>query len=477
MSSVYGSSASRTWSTSERLDGEHTFWLHGAACSWPSTPSTASWSCSRSGGVRWRAVEAAAHLFAIRSAPEGLARSLVADLVAGDSRLSWSGSAIALASAPVDPLLEEAELVVFDLETTGLSARSSRICEIGAVRVRALELVDTFETFVRTGAPIPAQIRAITGIRDEDLRGAPGVTAATRSFLAFAGDATLVAHNARFDVSFLDRQLERLTGRRLAGPALDTAALARRLLAGRVRRVGLASLAHFFGTSTDPCHRALPDAQATAEVLVRLIGLAQERGARTLSDLHVLAAPRARRVHGKRSLAHGAPRRPGVYLFRDRHEQVLYVGRARDLRTRLRSYFRSDRQRPAVEAALGAVARIEWRVLGSELEAGLEELRLIRDLRPPGTHAARGPTGTCTCGDEATASWSARRPARSGRSEGAGGPSGRPVRSTARRNGSSRCCSPGGRCPGSDAGWPISRRAFATRTRPACATASPRWRP
>src|SRR5207244_10897654 len=74
---------------------------------------------------------------------------------------------------------------------------------------------------------------------------------------------------------------------------------------------------------------------------------------------------------------------PGVYLFRDRHDQVLYVGRARDLRARLRSYFRTERQRPAVEAALGALERIEWRRLGSELEAGLEELRLLRELRPP----------------------------------------------------------------------------------------------
>jgi hypothetical protein len=72
-----------------------------------------------------------------------------------------------------------------------------------------------------------------------------------------------------------------------------------------------------------------------------------------------------------------------VYLFRDAHDQVLYVGRARDLRARLRSYFRSERQRPAVEAALAALERIEWRVCGSELEAALEELRLIRALRPP----------------------------------------------------------------------------------------------
>jgi DNA polymerase-3 subunit epsilon len=329
------------------------------------------------------AAEAAAHLFALRSAPDGLARSLVCDLVEGDGRLAWHGSSIALASAPADPLLEDAELVVFDLETTGLSARSSRICEIGAVRVLGLEVADTFQTLVSTGVPLPASIEALTGIRDEELRCAPGINAAMRAFLTFAGASTLVAHNARFDVSFLDRQLERLTGRRLGAPALDTAALARRLLDGRLRRVGLGSLARFYGTASEPCHRALPDALATAEVLVRLIGEAQERGARTLGDLHGLAAPRARRVYGKRSLAHGAPARPGVYLFRDRNELVLYVGRARDLRARLRSYFRSDRQRPSVEAALGAVEQIEWRVLGSELEAGLEELRLIRELRPP----------------------------------------------------------------------------------------------
>ena len=102
-----------------------------------------------------------------------------------------------------------------------------------------------------------------------------------------------MAHNARFDQRFLERQLSGHQTR-LAEPPLCTAALARRLLEGRVRGVSLASLADFFGVPTHPCHRALPDAEATAQVLIHLIGLAQEIGARTLSELRTLAAPRKR---------------------------------------------------------------------------------------------------------------------------------------------------------------------------------------
>ena len=312
----------------------------------------------------------------------GLARSLLADAVAADVRLRWAGDLVALAGRPGDAVaLEDATYVVFDLETTGLRPGVARPCEIGAVRIQALQLRERFQTLANPGARLQPAIAALTGIRDEQLRRAPPVPAAVKSFLAFAGDGVLVAHNARFDLAFLDSETMRVTGRRVEATALDTVALARRLL-GR-RPANLASLARHFVTDAKPCHRALPDAEATAEILLCLIGLAQERGARTISDLVELAATRPRRVHGKRSLAFGAPPTPGVYLFRDANDQVLYVGRARDLRSRLRSYFRSDRQRPAVEAALGALERIEWRETGSELEAGLEELRLIRELRPP----------------------------------------------------------------------------------------------
>jgi DNA polymerase-3 subunit epsilon len=335
--------------------------------------------------------EAARTLFALASAPAALARSLLDEVVQGDARLTWRGELVALAGAPgLDRGIELAQWVVFDLETTGLSPSSSRICEIGAQRVRELELDDTFETFVNPYVPLPAAIQALTGISPGDLRSAPALELAVRRFLTFAGDAVLVAHNARFDMAFLDRAVQGLTGRRVALPVVDTVWLARRLLAGRVRKVGLASLANLFGTSAEPCHRALPDAQATAEILVRLLGLAQERGARTVGDVVELAAPRARALHVKRSLVVDAPRTPGVYLFRDRTGQVLYVGRARDLKARLRSYFSGDRQRPAVEAALGALDRVEWRPTGSELEAALDELRLLRELRPPANSRGKG---------------------------------------------------------------------------------------
>src|SRR5438874_1775273 len=330
------------------------------------------------------AEEAARRLFALRHVPAGMARSLLEDAVAADARLAWSGDSVRLATPPGHDLpLEHATYVVVDLETTGLRPGTCRICEIGAVRVRDFELTDEFQTLANPGVPIGGAVSALTGLRDPELRRAPPVSTAVSRFLAFAGDAVLVAHNARFDLAFLDRETERLTGRRLAGPVVDTVSLARRVLEGRVARASLASLAYFFGTSARPCHRALPDATATAEILVALIGLAQERGATSVADLCELASTRTRRVYMKRSLAFGAPPRPGVYLFRDSHDQVLYVGRARDLRARLRSYFRTDRQRPAVEAALAALERIEWRELGSELEAALEELRLIRELRPP----------------------------------------------------------------------------------------------
>src|SRR5207247_2420496 len=138
------------------------------------------------------AEEAARRLFALRHAPVGLARSLLEEVVGDDTRLAWRGDSVGLADPPgADVLLEDATFVVVDLETTGLRPGSSRICEIGAVRVRDFELAEEFELLVDPGVPLGAAISALTGLRDSELRGQPHPSIAVRRFLEFAGDAVL----------------------------------------------------------------------------------------------------------------------------------------------------------------------------------------------------------------------------------------------------------------------------------------------
>ncbi|MBD0291785.1 MAG: 3'-5' exonuclease, partial [Thermoleophilia bacterium] len=173
-------------------------------------------------GGRVPAADAARVLFALSHAPAGLARTLLDDVVAGDARLAWAGAAVALADDGTEAPLEAATFVVVDLETTGLSAQAAEICEIGAVRLRGLEPVATFQTLVRPRRSLPPEVADLTGIRERDLHGAPSLETSVRRFLAWAGDCVLVAHNARFDTAFLDRALERVHGRRLAAPVLDT---------------------------------------------------------------------------------------------------------------------------------------------------------------------------------------------------------------------------------------------------------------
>jgi DNA polymerase III subunit epsilon len=339
------------------------------------------------------AQEAAGRLFALRGAPPALVRRLLHEVVRSDSRLCLVGEGdVGLAAwvPPAETPLEDARFCVVDLETTGVG-RGARIVEIGAVRIEHLEVVRTFERLVDPGVPLPPLITSITGIRPRDLTGAGPVGPALRELLRLAEGTVLVAHNARFDVGFLQRALGAIDGRRLELPVLDTVALARRLLAGRGLRCGLHALADRFSLPTRPIHRALPDALATGELLVLLIGMAQERGARTVEDVLDLGVAAPRAAQARRRHAARVPAGPGVYILRDEHGNALYVGKAGDLRTRVRSYFGTRRQKPALEAALGALSRIDSVPLGSELEASLVELELIRAWRPPANSRSTRP--------------------------------------------------------------------------------------
>ncbi len=165
--------------------------------------------------------------------------------------------------------------MVVDIETTGWLDEQGEITEIGAVRVTGGQLTGEFSSLVRTRGAVPADITALTGITDDMVSRAPQPAAALLAFLAFASDCVLVAHNAPFDLGFLTAACAASQITWPAAAVLDTAVLARLLLSpDDVPDCRLGTLAEYFGATTTPCHRALADAKATADVLTGLLGLA-----------------------------------------------------------------------------------------------------------------------------------------------------------------------------------------------------------
>ncbi|MGH1503597.1 MAG: DEDD exonuclease domain-containing protein [Acidimicrobiales bacterium] len=277
--------------------------------------------------------------------------------------------------------LHEATFCIFDLETTGGSAATDAITEIGAVKVRGGEVLGTFQTLVNPGRAIPPTITMLTGITDQQVVRAPTIAEVLPAFLEFVGGAVLVGHNLRFDTSFVDAAVRRHGGPLLGNQRIDTLALARRLLVDEVRSFKLGELARSLRLAHQPSHRALDDAWATTDLLHELIGRATGWGVKGLDDLVALPTVAGHPQARKLKLTTDLPRRPGVYFFLDAAGTVLYVGKATDLRARVRSYFSSDR-RKKVAQLLRETTRIEHRVCVNTLEAAVVELRLIRSHQP-----------------------------------------------------------------------------------------------
>ncbi len=182
--------------------------------------------------------------------------------------------------------LAHVDFVIVDVETTGWLPDQAGITEIGAVRIGDGQPPAEFSALVNPGHPIPADITALTGITDAMVSQAPPVGAVLPGFLAFARGCVLTAHNAPFDVGFLTAACGDCHLPWPAFSVLDTAALARSVLdETEVPDCKLATLAGFFGARTRPCHRALADAKATADVLQGLLARLASTGVRTLAEI------------------------------------------------------------------------------------------------------------------------------------------------------------------------------------------------
>ena len=279
---------------------------------------------------------------------------------------------------------------VLDLETTGGSPRDCAITEIGAVKYRGGELLGSFQTLVDPGLPIPPSITILTGITEAMVVQAPDIAASLPSFLEFIGDAVIVGHNIRFDMSFLNAAAARLGYAGLSNDTVDTAGLARRLVRDEVRNLRLHTLAAHFRSPVTPIHRALDDARATAHVLHGLLERAGSLGVTNLDDLLQLPRARGAAHYSKIRLTNALPRRPGVYLFRDRHGVPIYVGKATNLRARVRQYFYGD-QRRSIGNLMRELDSVDHIVCPTTLEAEVTELRLIHTHRPRYNRRSRPP--------------------------------------------------------------------------------------
>ena len=311
-------------------------------------------------------------------------------LLGEDARFAWrapEGTWVARVHEALARPLHETRFVVVDLETTGLSTGVSGIIEIGALRVHAGRVLDEFQQLVNPGVRLPSFITHLTGIDDAMLADQPRIAEVWPRFIEFIGDDVLIAHNAAFDVGFLNAVALAHSGRPLPNASLCTLKLARRLVP-ESRRRGLDALASLFGIPQPDRHRALGDVRITVEVFFQLVERMAARGTVRLdAALNLQHQARDGRPFVcllPRDKVEQLPPVPGVYRFFAADGRLLYIGKAKNLRQRVGSYLSnaSDHSNKTLDLIRHSHdLRVE--LLGSELEAALTEAAAIRREQPP----------------------------------------------------------------------------------------------
>ena len=290
--------------------------------------------------------------------------------------------------------LSDLTYCVVDLETTG-GAETDRITEIGAVKVRGGEVLGEFQTLVNPRTHVPPLIAVLTGITNSMVAAAPTLREVLPAFLAFAQGSVVVAHNAPFDTGFLRRACEALGYAYPRWPVLDTASLARVILMrDEVPNCKLGTLARHFRTTVTPNHRALTDAQATVDVLHGLMERVGNLGVHTLEDLQEFSRQVSPQRRSKRTWAADLPETAGVYLFvaeqpavagspdGEAQRHVLYVGKSKNLRARVRTYFTAAEKRRRMDEMVRLTTGVETIPCQTQLEADVLEQRLIAAHAP-----------------------------------------------------------------------------------------------
>lgn len=269
-------------------------------------------------------------------------------------------------------------LAFVDLETTGATATSDRITEIGIVEVDADGSVREWQQLVNPGTRIPPFIEQLTGISNEMVADAPPFEAIAAETMKRLEGRLFIAHNARFDYSFLKNEFKRL-GITFRASVLCTVKLSRTLFPEH-RRHNLDSLIERHQLRADARHRALADAQLIFQFWQKIHAdrsIEAIEAALQAQNAHPSLPP-----HLDASILEDLPEGPGVYLFYAENNLPLYIGKAKDIRQRVLSHFAGDHSSAKEMAIAQQVRRIDWVETAGEIGALLKESALVKQLQP-----------------------------------------------------------------------------------------------
>jgi DNA polymerase-3 subunit epsilon len=269
-------------------------------------------------------------------------------------------------------------LVFVDLETTGGNAAYHRITEVGIVLVAGGEFVEEWSSLVNPECRIPPGIEAFTGITNEMVAGAPRFRDIADEVLGRLQGRVFVAHNARFDYSFLRTELRRVD-RRFGAKVLCTVKLSRRLFPEQARH-NLDAVMARHGLACSARHRALGDARVLWDLWQKL---RRELPEAQLADaVRTLCAANALPAHLPPDLADELPEGPGVYRFFGEDDALLYVGKSVSLRTRVLGHFAAEHSDAKEQKLARQVRRVDWIETAGELGALLREAMMVKQLKP-----------------------------------------------------------------------------------------------
>ncbi|MBK8549806.1 MAG: GIY-YIG nuclease family protein [Ignavibacteria bacterium] len=284
--------------------------------------------------------------------------------------------------------------IVCDVETTGLSPAGNRITEIALIKVRNGEIIDKYTSLINPQQHIPREITNLTGISNEDVINKPTFLQVSNEIISFigqseSGNIIFTGHNVGFDYKFLLHSFLRID-KPFALKTLCTCKLARRLLK-RLRSKSLINVAAYFAIKFKRYHRAYDDALATSKILLNFLDtLSEEYEFESIDEVLKFQNCKIYNNENKSPVLKRLnvslkdfPKAPGVYFMKGKDGETLYIGKAKNLRERLSSYFRFNSELPVkLKRLLNNIASVEYELTNSELSALILESKLIKQHKP-----------------------------------------------------------------------------------------------